>query len=93
MQQFLKEIGLDNQLILRTLLLAEELIPQLIRYASDGAGLRVRVRRYLGDISVSIQSAGECFDPYNAPRDDSAGIGEMEDEEAEQAIRGILLKS
>ena len=92
-EETLKGVGLDNKLILRTLLLAEELIPQLIRYASDGAGLRVRVRRYLGDISVSIQSAGECFDPYNAPRDDSAGIGEMEDEEAEQAIRGILLKS
>lgn len=93
MQQFLKEIGLDNQLILRTLLLAEELIPQLIRYASDGARLRVRVRRYLGDISVSIRAAGERFDPYAAPLDESAWIGEMEDEEAEQAIRGILLKS
>ena len=89
----MKEIGLDNQLILRTLLLAEELIPQLIRYASDGAMLRVRVPRYLGDIIVSIRAAGERFDPYAAPLDESAWIGEMEDEEAEQAIRGILLKS
>lgn len=69
------------------------MIPQLIRYAADGARLRVRVRRYLGDISVSIRAAGERFDPYTAPLDESAWIGEMEDEETEQAIRGILLKS
>ena len=89
----MKGLGLANKLIFRTLLLAEELIPQLIRYASDGARLRVRVRRYLGDISVSIRAAGERFDPYSVPRDESDWIGEMEDEEAEQAIRGILLKS
>ena len=92
-EETLREIGLGNKLTLRTLLLAEELIPQLLRYASDGARLRVRVRRYLGDISVSIYAAGESFDPYTAPGDDSAGIEEMGDEEAEQAIRGILLKS
>ena len=73
--------------------MAEELIPQLIRYAADGARLRVRVRRYLGDISVSISAAGEYFDPYTAPTDDSVKIGEMEEDEAEQVIRGILLRS
>lgn len=78
---------------MRTLLIAEELIPLLIRNAADGAGLRVRVRRYLGDISVSISAAGKSFNPYIAPADASAGIGEMEDDEAEQAIRAILLKS
>ena len=62
-EETLKGLGLANKLIFRTLLLAEELIPQLIRYASDGARLRVRVRRYLGDISVSIRAAGERFDP------------------------------
>ena len=89
----LKEIGLKDKLILRTLLLAEELIPQLIRHAADGAKLRVQIRRYLGDISVSIRAAGESFDPYADQTNDTSGIGEMEDEEAEQAIRGILLKS
>ena len=92
-EETLQEIGLANKLTLRTLLIAEELIPLLIRNAAYGAGLRVRVRRYLGDISVSISAAGKSFDPYTAPTDASAGIGEMEDDEAEQAIRAILLKS
>ena len=92
-EETLKEIGLKDNLILRTLLLAEELIPQLIRHAADGTRLRVQIRRYLGDISVSIRAAGESFDPYAAQTDDTFGIGEMEDDEAEQVIRGILLKS
>ncbi len=89
----LRESGLGNKLVMRTLLLAEELIPQLIRHAGEGACLRVQVRRYLGDISVSIRAAGERLDPFAAPKNDPAKIGEMEDEELEQAIRGILLKS
>ena len=92
-EETLQKTGLGNKLTLRTLLLAEELIPQLIRHAADDANLRVQIRRYLGDISVSIRAAGESFAPYSAQTDDSAGIREMEEEEAEQAIRGILLKS
>ena len=92
-EETLQKTGLGNKLTLRTLLLAEELIPQLIRHAADDANLRVQIRRYLGDISVSIRAAGKSFDPYSAQTDDSAGIREMEEEEAEQAIRGILLKS
>ena len=92
-EETLKEIGLGNKLILRTLLISEELIPQLIRCASDGARLRVQVRRYLGDISVSMSAPGEYFDSYTARKDDAAGIGELEEDEAEQTIRAILLKS
>lgn len=97
-EETLKKNGLDNKHIIWTLLMAEELIPQMIRFAAEGAGLHVKVLKYLGDISVTIRAEGESFDPYaisadNPFADDPSGIGQMEDKEAEQAIRGILLRS
>ena len=97
-EETLKKNGLDNKHIIWTLLMAEELIPQMIRFAAEGAGLHVKVLKYLGDISVTIRAEGESFDPYAIPADnpfadDPSGIGKMEDKEAEQAIRGILLRS
>lgn len=92
-EETLQELGLAGKLAMRTLLLAEELIEQLIRHATDGSRLRVQVHRRLGDISVSIRAAGERFDPFANPANASEGFGELEDAEAQQAIRSILLKS
>ena len=97
-EETLKKNKLDNKHIMWALLMAEELIPQMIRFAAEGADLRVQVLRYLGDISVTIRAEGESFDPYaisadNPSADNPSEIGQMDDKEAEQAIRGILLRS
>ena len=92
-EESLQEIGLGAKLTMRTLLLAEELIQQLIEHAEESGELRVQVRRRLGDISVSIRAPGERFDPFANPAGNPDAVGELADEEAQQAIRSILLKS
>lgn len=89
----LREAELETKLTMRTLMLAEELIPQLVAHAQKGSELRVQVRRQLGDISVSIRVPGEAFDPLEAPAGQADTLNGLEDEEAQQAIRAILLKS
>ena len=91
----LRELGVNQKLALRTVLLAEELLPQFIQYSDPGARLRIQVQKLLGDASVTIHAPGRQFDPLGSPAEGAGAFGqmEMEDEEAQQAIRSILLKS
>ena len=85
-------LGISNKLTMRTLLLAEELIPQFLENGTPGSQLRVQIKRSLGNASVLISAPGTQFDPYG-PTDTSDTYGQLEDEEAQQAIRSILLRS
>ena len=86
----LRELGIHQKLLMRTVLLAEELLPQFIQNAAPEARLRIQVQKFLGDASVSIHAPGRQFDLLNSPAGD---LGDLEDAEAQQAIRSILLKS
>ncbi len=92
-EETLDELGVSKKLSMRTVLLAEEIIPQFIHNAETGADLRIHIQRSLGDASVSIQASGRNFDPLDVPGEKAELLGQMEDAEAEQAIRSILLKS
>lgn len=89
----LRELGVNQKLGLRTVLLAEELLPQFIQNSDPGARLRIQVQKLLGDASVTIHAPGRQFDPLDSPVEDAEAFGQMEDAEAQQAIRSILLKS
>lgn len=85
----LNEAGTDRRLALRAMLTAEEALARFAAYAEEGGSVTVRVKRFLGDAVIEISSKGEEVDIASAgDTDDFSG---MEDEEAERAIRSIIL--
>ena len=89
----LLSLGTVNKLVLKTELLAEEIIVQLMQHAPENAVLRVRVRRFPGgDAKVLLSMPGEEFDPFS---EGSPDIGLMEEgtSDTEDVIRSILLRS
>ena len=81
-REALTRLGTAKKLALKAELLSEETIIQFAEHAPEGAVLQVRIKRFLGDSSVTFTMPGEEFDPC-AP-------GE---EESEEAIRAILFRS
>ena len=84
------KVGIARNNVVRTELLAEETIVQMIRHAEEDAVLRVRIHRFLGEASVTLSMSGEEFNPV-AGAVKSPDLDEKEDEEAEEAIRSILM--
>lgn len=89
----LRENSLETKVIMRTLLITEEVIPKLLEHAREGGQLKVRVRRQFGNVSVLISVDGEAFDPFVNPGDHPDATDELSDEQMQQAISSILLKS
>lgn len=81
----LREQALPSKLLMRSVLLSEELIPQLISHAPKDANLYIQIQRHLGDLSISLSAKGQSFDPFQTSYD--------EDDFSQQAIQSILLKS
>ena len=92
-EESLAELGVNKKLAMRTLLTAEEMIPQFLQHAKPGSHLRIQVKHYLGDVSVTISVPGSEFDPTGQPLGEIVVWDEMGDDEAQQAIRSILLRS
>ena len=87
----LGELGVARKQVLRTVLLAEELLPQFLQHAAPGAALRIQVQRFFGSPSVSFRVPGSEFDPLNGW--EAGSLDELEETDAQQAIRSALLKS
>ncbi len=89
-ENMLKTIGTERKLLLRTLLIAEEVLGQFLEHASPEDTVRVRVKKTFGDAQITIRVAGSEYDPYEDVTDD---LGDLENEDAQRAIRSILLKA
>lgn len=89
----LRELRVDNKLAMRTVLMTEELIPQFIENSVPGGELRINVRKSLGEVSVTIVSEGEQFDPFEFGAEGSLLSDEVSDKDKQYVIRSILLKS
>ncbi len=82
----LEELSVNKKLIQKTELISEEIIADLAEHAPDGASLKVQVRKFFGETSVSLSMRGEAFSPYSD--DDS-----IDEDSEEIAIRSVLLRS
>ncbi len=89
----LNELGIDKKLVMRTVLISEEISAQLLNNAEDDSSIRVQVKRLMGDAEVSMSIRGKEYDPYAASPENKDRMGDMGDEEAQMAIRSILLKA
>ena len=87
----LESAGLALKLAIKAQLLSEEMIASLIENnASKGGDVRIRIKKLFGDTSITISAKGEKFDLLGGTADLSGDIG---DEEAQAAIRSIILRS
>ena len=92
-EEALEELGTDRRLAIRTQLTAEEVIASLAAHAPEDGQISVRVKRFFGDAAITISAKGEEIElggPVDGIPDE---LESMEDEEAERAIRAIVLKS
>ena len=89
-ENMLKTIGTERKLLLRTLLIAEEVLGQFLEHASPEDTVRVRVKKTFGDAQITFRVAGSEYDPYEDVTDD---LVDLEDADAQRAIRSILLKA
>lgn len=85
----LTEAGVDRRLIIKTELLSEEMIYELMQH-SDGGDVHLQIKKLLGDTVINISMRGEEFDLYGA---DMFAVEDADDEEAEDVIRSIILRS
>ena len=92
-EESLKSLNVNKKLMLRTKILSEELLIHFIENAEEGSSIGIQVKKYLGDTTISIRSKGEKVDLIGASEIDHDSVLEMEEYEAEQVFRAILLKS
>ena len=64
----LKGLKIGRKLVMKTELLCEETIIDLMRFSAEGASLNVRIRRFFGDLSVVLSMDGEEYDPETHTR-------------------------
>ena len=86
----LKAAGISQKLAVRAQLLSEEMIAALIEHGTGSGDIRVRIKKLIGDISINISAKGEEFVFTGSEIDLSGNIG---DDEAEEVIRSIIVKS
>lgn len=84
----LSQLGIVRSLVLKTELLAEEVIVQLMQHAV----LHIRIRNIMGDVSVTLDMRGEEFDLF-AGAGKTISLGEEDGSDTEEAIRSILMRS
>lgn len=88
----LSQLGIVRSLELKTELLAEEVIVQLMQHAEADAVLHIRIRNIMGDVSVTLDMQGEELDLF-AGAGKTISLGEEDGSDAEEAIRSILMRS
>ena len=91
-EKTLKELKTDRKLVLKSVLLSEEITALMTEHCTDNARLRVQIKKFPGDRVINISCEGEEFDPY---LDLGTGIAPEDngDEITQQAISSLILKS
>ncbi|SEL90866.1 Na+/H+-dicarboxylate symporter [Butyrivibrio sp. ob235] len=92
-EESLKSIGLNKKLVIKAILVAEETIAQLIKKMPPNGTFTVCVRKILGETEVVIRARGPEYNPDTTTADGVDNLERLEDEDAQDAIRAILLKA
>ena len=85
-----KDSGMEDVSAVRAQLLSEEMIAALINNAPDDADIRIKALKRFGNLSITISAKGDELEIFEMDGDLSDDIG---DEEAEDLIRSIILRS
>ena len=55
----LRDLGTDQKRIMKTLLVAEEVITHILEQSPQGEFVSVRIRRLVSDVVITLRAAGE----------------------------------
>lgn len=88
----LRVAGVASKLVLRSVMLSEEVIVSLLEKADKGSEIRLQIKRIIGDATIHISSKGEAHDVFESEREIRI-TEELGDEETQAAIRAIMLNS
>ncbi|MCR5420060.1 MAG: dicarboxylate/amino acid:cation symporter [Lachnospiraceae bacterium] len=80
--------GISDKLIIKTELLAEEVIVSFVAHSTDNK-LTITTKHMLGETAVSLSMSGEEFELFN----EDTMVFDDNDEISGEAVRSILLKS
>lgn len=89
----LRKLGVAKKLLMRSLLISEEMISEFVEHATPKAKLALKVRHVLGSTTITIHSAGQQIEPFESITGDERTEGETDDEISQKSIRSVLLKS
>ena len=89
----LSDMNIDKKLIVRSEMISEEILPHFIENADVGSRIKIQIKKYFGETSINIHSKGSEVNLDDASEIDSDSVWEMDEMEAEQAIKAIILKS
>ena len=87
---YLTDMGIEKKQILKNELLFEETLARFVRHSNDNKQFRVDIRRFMGEVSVTLSMQGNGFDIYSEEHDDKEV---SEDSLTTDAIRAVLLKT
>ncbi len=88
----LKGYRINRKQLLRSLLVTEDLLAELVKFSSEGAVVSVQVEKFLGNVSVILKCQGEPFSLADSDMGLKEYIAEDNDPEWNEAIRNILSK-
>ncbi len=88
----LKSKEVNRKLIIRAMLLSEEIIAQL-RDTASVDNIKISVKRLFGDTEILIRAKGDELNPYASNVEGIDNLEDLGDEDSQMAIRALLLKS
>ncbi len=97
----LNHVTTNRKNIIRTLLMVEEVLPQIIENSTED-NIKIQVKKFFGDTKINIRSEGNEFDifagaasPSDLTKEKTSGsAGDLDDDrDSQRAISALLLKS
>ncbi len=88
----LKGLQINRKQILRSMLVSEDLLSELLKHSSEGAVVTVQVEKFLGNISIILKCQGEPFSLSDSNMGFKDLMAEDDNVEWNEAIRNFLSK-
>ncbi len=92
-EDVLKQMKVNKKLIIRSMLLSEEILAHLLDTTNIGADVSITVKKTFGDAEIIIRAKGQELNPVENDVEGIDGLEDLGDEDLQRAIRQVLLNS
>lgn len=89
----LKASKTNKKLMVRSMLLSEEILVHLLEAVGEDSDISISIRRLFSDTEIVIKARGQELIPTQVDVEGLEDISQLGDEDLQMAIRAILLKS
>lgn len=89
----LRKLGLKKKEIVKSMLLAEEIMNLLLSHGTGNGAMQLSIRRFLDEVTIEIWAPGQAFD-FNGELSLGVSLDQCEiGPDAQNAIRAMILRS